>query len=74
MQSSESEVLMLSMILNLVVDGKANLANLSPHVKDYILGLLDEYETEVEQGEGDVLYWYAHTMLEEISGGKKILH
>ena len=74
MQSSESEVLMLSMILNLVVDGKSNLDNLSPYVKDYILGLVDEYETEVEQGEGDVLYWYAHTMLEEISGGKKILH
>jgi hypothetical protein len=74
MQSSESEVLMLSMILNLVVDGKSNLDNLSPYVKDYILGLLEEYETEVEQGEGDVLYWYAHTLLEEISGGKKILH
>ena len=74
MQSSESEVLMLSMILNLVVDGKSNLDNLSPYVKDYILGLVDEYETEVEQGEGDILYWYAHTMLEEISGGKKILH
>jgi hypothetical protein len=74
MQSSESEVLMLSMILNLVVDGKSNLDNLSPYVKDYVLGLLDEYETEVEQGEGDVLYWYAHTLLEGISGGKKLIH
>jgi len=74
MQSSESEVLMLSMILNLVVDGKSNLDNLSPYVRDYILGLLDEYETEFEQDEGDILYWYAHNMLKEISGTDKLLH
>jgi len=74
MQSSESEVLMLSMILNLVVDGKSNLDNLSPYVRDYILGLLDEYEAEVERGEGDILYWYAHSMLKEISGTDKLLH
>jgi len=74
MQSSESEVLMLSMILNLVVDGKSNLDNLSPYVRDYILGLVDEYETEVEQNEGDILYWYAHNMLAEISGSKKLIH
>jgi len=74
MQSSESEVLMLSMILNLVVDGKSNLDNLSPYVKDYVLGLLDEYEAEEEAGEGEILYWYAHNLLKEISGPDKLLH
>ena len=74
MESSESEVLMLSIILNLVVDGQSNLDSLSPYVRDYILGLLEEYEAEVEEGEGDILYWYAHDLLKKISGEEKLLH
>ena len=65
---TEDQALMVSIILNMAVDGKADLSQLSPHVADYIEGLVDEYNEDTEKNAD--LYWFAHEALSQHSDRK----
>jgi len=67
---TEQEAILISIILNMAIDGKCDLTQLSPHVAGFIEGTIEDYEEDPEENE--VLYWYAHTVLEPLP--KRKLH
>ena len=72
----DEQVVLLSIILNLVVEGRCDLSNVSPYVNNYIEGILQEFREESEEN-AEKLYWYAHAALKELSGApdnKTLLH
>ena len=72
----DNQVVMLSIVLNLVFEGRCDLSNVSPYIRDYIEGILQEFDEESEE-DAEKLYWYAHATLKELSGGpdrKAMLH
>jgi hypothetical protein len=66
---NETECMLLSVILNLAVDGKADLSKLSPDVADFVEGSLEDYQEESDE-ESEELYWYAHNVLSKLSTRK----
>jgi hypothetical protein len=58
---SEEESILVSVILNMALDGKCDLSKLSPHVAEFIEGTVLEYKLDEEYNE--LLYWYAHETL-----------
>jgi hypothetical protein len=67
---SEEESILVSVILNMALDGKCDLSKLSPHVAEFIEGTVLEYKEDEEYNE--LLYWYAHDALKPTS--KRKLH
>jgi len=67
---TEQEAILVSIILNMAVDGKCDLSQLSPNVADFIEGAVTDYYEDPEENKG--VYWYAHEALEGVS--KKKLH
>ena len=65
---TEDQAIMVSIILNMAVDGKTQLHQLSPHVADYIEGLVEEYQLDTEKNAD--LYWFAHEALSQNSDRK----
>ena len=65
---NEHECILLSIILNLAVDGKADLSELSPAVADYVETVVGEYELDKDDEGIKMLYWYAHSKLTEEKG------
>jgi len=63
----DNQAVMLSIILNLVFEGRCDLSNVSPYIRDYIEGILQEFDEESEE-DAEKLYWYAHAALRELSG------
>jgi len=59
---TEQEAILISIILNMAVDGKCDLKQLSPAIADFVEGAVTDYEEDPEENE--VLYWYAHEALE----------
>jgi hypothetical protein len=58
--ANESNLIMLSVIINMAIDGNTDLSKLSPFVADYIKGILDDYEGDSGDPAQAQLYWYAH--------------
>ena len=61
---TEQEAILISIILNMAVDGKCDLSQLSPNVAAFIEGTLEDYYDDPE--ENQVLYWYAHEALDVV--------
>lgn len=63
---------MISIVLNMAVDGKTNLSALSPAVREYVVGLSEDYLNDPEDENNEALYWFAHNQLadsyEDIKG------
>lgn len=59
---SEQEIIYISVIMQLVVDGKANLNNLSPGVRSFLEGAVSEYINNPEDEQSFMLYHYATTV------------
>lgn len=69
MMSEDAQVLMLSVILNLVIDGEAKLEELSPGVAGYVQGILDDFAEDPDGELNQQLYWFAHTALTDFKKG-----
>jgi hypothetical protein len=67
---SEQDAILLSIILNMAIDGKCDLSKLSPNVAAYVEGTLEDYYEDPEDNEA--IYWYAHETLDYVP--KKKLH
>jgi hypothetical protein len=67
---SEQDAILLSIILNMAIDGKCDLSKLSPNVAAYVEGILEDYYEDVEDNEA--IYWYAYEKLDYVP--KKKLH
>jgi hypothetical protein len=67
---TEQEAILVSIILNMAVEGKCDLSQLSPNVAGFIEGAVTDYYEDPE--ENKEVYWYAHEALEGVS--KKKLH
>jgi hypothetical protein len=67
---TEQEAILISIILNMAVDGKCDLSQLSPNVAAFVEGTLEDYNEDPDDNE--VLYWYAHEALETVP--KRKLH
>lgn len=59
----EVSVAHLSIILQLCIDGEAKLEELSPPVKEYILGILADFEADPDAEDNQQLYWFANEFL-----------
>jgi aspartyl aminopeptidase len=57
-------LLYISIILQLLNDGEADISDLSPAVKSFILGIQDEFEHTPEGDNKDQFYYAANTLLE----------
>jgi hypothetical protein len=68
---TEEQAILISIILNMAVDGKCDLSQLSPNVAAFIEGTLEDYNEE-DPEERQVLYWYAHEALDVVP--KRKLH
>jgi hypothetical protein len=67
---TEQEAILISIILNMAVDGKCDLSQLSPNVAAFVEGTVEDYNEDPE--ESQVLYWYAHEALDVVP--KRKLH
>jgi hypothetical protein len=67
---TEQEAILISIILNMAVDGKCDLSQLSPNVAAFVEGTVADYYQDPDDNE--VLYWYAHEALDNVS--KRKLH
>jgi hypothetical protein len=67
---TEQEAILISIILNMAVDGKCDLSQLSPNVAAFIEGTVEDYNEDPE--ESQVLYWYAYEALDVVP--KRKLH
>jgi hypothetical protein len=67
---TEQEAILISIILNMAVDGKCDLSQLSPNVAAFVEGTVEDYNEDPE--ESQVLYWYAHEALDVVT--KRKLH
>jgi hypothetical protein len=54
---SEEEAVLLSIILNMAIDGKADLSKIPPSLRCFVEGALEEYYEDVEENEK--VYHYA---------------
>jgi len=56
---SEQELIYISVIMQLVVEGKAQLSNLSPGIQSFLEGAVDNYLADPEDEQNFTLYHYA---------------
>jgi hypothetical protein len=56
---TENELVYISLIMQLLIDGKANLNNLSPGVKGFLEGVIKEHNRDPEEELNFNLYHYA---------------
>lgn len=59
---TEQELIYISIILNMAVDGKCDLKQLSPAVAEFVEGAVKNYKGSTDK-EKEVLYWHAHEAL-----------
>jgi hypothetical protein len=69
-KSAEQECLLLSIILNLAIDGDCILDEVHPSIANFVRGLVDEYDED--DVDGDVLYDYAVNTLTPLD--KRTMH
>jgi len=58
------ECIHISVILQLLYEGEANITQLAPAVQSYIKGLISEFEENPDDPNNQLLYYAANTMLE----------
>lgn len=74
MMSDIDGAILMSIVLNLVKDGRADIAALSPAVQEYISGVMADFE-ETDEETQKMLYWFAHeTLMNENPEIKGMLH
>jgi len=61
---TENECVYVSVILQLIFDGEAKLGELSPAVKSFVEGIVDEFNLDPDDPYTKELYYAANTMLE----------
>jgi len=59
---TNQEVVLISIILQLIVEGKANTNNLSPGVKEYLEGVVESFLEDPENEASAQLYHFATTV------------
>lgn len=68
----EEMAILISVILNLVKDGEAELSALPPTLQEYLFGLVTDYESSEEEVRKRI-YWFANTRLNEVTK-ERMLH
>ena len=61
---TDNEIIYVSVILQLLYEGKADTSTLSPTIKNFLQGIKDEYEEDPEDPMNIQLYHACNTMLE----------
>jgi len=64
MKMTDNELIYVSVILQLLYEGKANTAPLSPTIRNFLKGITDEYEEDPHDPMNEQLYYACNTMLE----------
>jgi len=64
MNMTDNELIYVSVILQLLYDGKADTSPLSPTMKNFFHGIRDEYEEDPSDPMNEQLYYACNTMLE----------
>jgi len=64
MNMTDNELIYVSVILQLLYDGKADTSPLSPTIKNFLQGMIDEYEEDPNDPMNKQLYYACNTMLE----------
>jgi len=64
MNMTDNELIYVSVILQLLYDGKADTSPLSPTIKNFLQGIRDEYEEDPSDPMNEQLYYACNTMLE----------
>jgi hypothetical protein len=65
MNMTDNELIYVSVILQLLYDGKADMSPLSPAIKNFLQGIIDEYEEDPTDPLNIQLYYACNTMLEK---------
>lgn len=60
---SEQEIIYISLIMQLIVDGKADTSKLSPGAQKFLDGCIENYLEDPEDSYNHHLYHYATVML-----------
>lgn len=64
MNTTDNELIYVSVILQLLYEGKADTSPLSPTIKNFLQGIKDEYEEYPDDPMNEQLYYACNTMLE----------
>ena len=64
MEMTDNELIYVSVILQLLYDGKADTSPLSPTIKKFLQGIMEEYEEDPTDPTNKQLYYACNTMLE----------
>ena len=64
MNMTDNELIYVSVILQLLYDGKADTSPLSPTIKNFLQGIIEEYEDDPSDPLNEQLYYACNTMLE----------
>ena len=64
MNMTDNELIYVSVILQLLYDGKADTSSLSPTIKNFLQGIINEYEEDPTDPLNKQLYYACNTMLE----------
>jgi hypothetical protein len=64
MNMTDNELIYVSVILQLLYDGKADTSPLSPTIKKFLQGIIEEYEDDPSDPLNEQLYYACNTMLE----------
>jgi hypothetical protein len=65
MNMTDNELIYVSVILQLLYDGKADMSPLSPAIKNFLQGIIDEYEEDPTDPLNIHIYYACNTMLEK---------
>ena len=65
MNMTDNELIYVSVILQLLYDGKADISPLSPAVQNFLKGIRDEYEEDPTDPLNIQLYYACNTMLDK---------
>jgi len=61
---TDNELIYVSVILQLLYEGKADTSTLSPTIRKFLQGIIDEYEEDPTDPMNLQLYYACNTMLE----------
>jgi len=64
MNMTDNELIYVSVILQLLYDGKADTSPLSPTIRKFLQGIVEEYEEDPNDPMNKQLYYACNTMLE----------
>jgi len=64
MNMTDNELIYVSVILQLLYDGKADTSPLSPTIRKFLQGIIEEYEDDPSDPLNEQLYYACNTMLE----------